>query len=258
MTSTGAPARVLAGVVQQVPEDPLEPTRVRFDDQRRGRELERRLRQAGRGDGPHQAREIDRLERDLLGARIEARHLHQVVHQRAQPADVGDEQLAGAPALGRQRVEVLAQDRRLGDERGQRRSQFVATSATKRRFCASAASSRPIVSARASAIRLKRSAHVPNSSSEVTGTRADRSPCSSRSAARLAASTGASTPRAMTRATSSARRMRAIVPTVSASRSWASASSMRGHVVDEVEGRPAPPGRPPTTRLGLPPTVVQA
>ncbi len=51
-----------------------------------------------------------------------------------------------------------------------------------------------MVSASASAIRLNRSAHVPNSSSEVTGTRADRSPCSIGSAARLAASTGARTP----------------------------------------------------------------
>ena len=44
-----------------------------------------------------------------------------------------------------------------------------ATSATNRRFWSWATSSRRIVSASASAIRLNRSAHVPNSSCEVTG-----------------------------------------------------------------------------------------
>ena len=131
------------------------------------------------------------------------------------------------------------------------------TSATNRRFRVSAASSLPIVSARASAIRLKRSAQVPNSSSEVTGTRADRSPCSSRSAAWLAASTGASTPRAMTRATSRARRIRATVPTVRASRNWASAFSMAVTSWTKWKAVPEPLGRPPTIRLGLSEIVVQ-
>ena len=75
--------------------------------------------------GRDQSAEVDRLERDLLGPRIEPRDLHQVVDERPQPADVGDEQLAGPPALRRQRVEMLAQDRRLGDQRRQRCPQLV-------------------------------------------------------------------------------------------------------------------------------------
>ena len=68
---------------------------------------------------------VDRFEGDPLGTGVEARDLHQVVHERPQPADVGDQQLAGAPALRRQRAEVLAHDRRLGDECGERGPQLV-------------------------------------------------------------------------------------------------------------------------------------
>ena len=57
--------------------------------------------------------------------RVEPRDLHQVVDERAQAPDVRHEQLARAPARLGQRVEVLAQDRRLGDERRQRRPELV-------------------------------------------------------------------------------------------------------------------------------------
>ena len=117
-----------------------------------------------------------------------------------------------------------------------------ATSATKRRLRVSAVSRRPIVSARAAAIRLKRSAHVPNSSFEVTGTRADRSPRSIRSAARPAASTGARTPRAMTRATSRASEDEDDRPDDERRPQLGERLLERAHVVDEVEGRPAAAG----------------
>ena len=118
-------SRVLAGVVEEVAEDPLEPARVGLDHERLIGESERGLRKPGRGDRRDQPAQIDRLERDLLGPRIEPGHLHQVVDQRPKPADVAHQQLAGPPALRRQLVEVLAQDRRLGDQGRQRRSQFV-------------------------------------------------------------------------------------------------------------------------------------
>ena len=119
--------RMLAGVVEQVAEDPLEPARVGLD---------RRAAPSGSSsDAPPGGgrRRPSRTSRPrstgssaTCSARgVEARDLHQVVDQRPQPADVGDEQLAGPPAVGRQRVEVLAQDRRLGDERGERRPQLV-------------------------------------------------------------------------------------------------------------------------------------
>ena len=84
-----------------------------------------RLGKAGRGGHPDEPPELDRFDRDLLGMRVEARDLHQVVDERAQPPHVRHEQLARAPALGGQRVEMFAQDRRLGDECGQRGPQLV-------------------------------------------------------------------------------------------------------------------------------------
>ena len=61
----------------------------------------------------------------MLGIGIEARQLHELLDEVAQPADVADQELRGASTLGRQVVEVLADDRRLGHERGQRRSQLM-------------------------------------------------------------------------------------------------------------------------------------
>ena len=116
---------MLAGVVEEVAEDPLEPARVGLDHERLAREIERGLRKPGRGDRRDQPAEVDRLERDLLGPRIEPGDLHQVVDQRPEPTHVAHQQLAGPPALRRQLTEVLAQDRRLGDQRRQRRSQLV-------------------------------------------------------------------------------------------------------------------------------------
>ena len=79
----------------------------------------------GGDDRRDQTTEVHRLEGDLLGAGIEPRELHEVVDEGPQPGDVGDEQLAGPTALRRQRVEVLAHDRCLGDERRERRPELV-------------------------------------------------------------------------------------------------------------------------------------
>ena len=98
------------------------------------------------------------------------------------------------------------------------------TSATNRRFWFWAASSRRIVSARTPVIRLNRSAQVPNSSREVTGTRAARSPRSMRSAIRPASTTGARTPRTMSRTAASAMSSRTAAPRIRARRSWSIAS----------------------------------
>ena len=92
------------------------------------------------------------------------------------------------------------------------------TSATNRRLWDWAASSRPIVSSSDAAIRLNVSAQSPNSSADATGTRAERSPRSIRSAARDACSTGARTPRATALAATSAITMRTSVPAISPAR----------------------------------------
>ena len=82
-------------------------------------------RMAGRRDVADQPAEIDRLDPDLLARGVEPRQLHQVLDEGAQPADVVDDELAGPARVRRQGVEVVAQDRRLGDERGDRRPQLV-------------------------------------------------------------------------------------------------------------------------------------
>ena len=166
---------MFAGVVEQVADDPFEPARLGLDDDRRiGHRAGRRVGEPGTSDRPDQPPEIDGLGRDLLGGRVEPRQLHQVVHQGSQTGDVGHEQLAGAAAVGRQVVEVLAQDRRLGDEGSERRPELVRhvrdePPVLRLGGLEPARSSR----SSAAAIRLNRSAHAPNSSREVTGTRAE-------------------------------------------------------------------------------------
>ena len=96
------PRRVLAGVVEEVADDPLQPARIRLDDDRLGRQLQAGLRQPAGDHGLEQPAEIDRLGGDLLGLGVEAGDLHQVVDERSQPGDVGDEQLAGAAGSGGQ------------------------------------------------------------------------------------------------------------------------------------------------------------
>ena len=124
-TSTGAPAACSLRVVEEVADDPLDPARVGLDDDEVRRHRADGLGQAGGRDGRHELDEVDRLRRELLRAGVEARDLHQVVDEDPQPGDVGDEELAGPAAGVGHRPEVLAQDRRLGDERRERRPQLV-------------------------------------------------------------------------------------------------------------------------------------
>ena len=191
--------RVLAGVVEQVAEDPLEPARVGLDHERLVGQVERGLRQPGRGDRPRPAGRGRPARARSARRRASNREIsiRSSTSVRSRPTSA----TSSSPArrlVGRQLVEVLAQDRRLGDERRQRRPQLVRDVGDEAPVLGLGRLEPADRVGRApSAIRLKRSAHVPNSSSEVTGTRADRSPRSIRSAARLAASTGASTPRAI-------------------------------------------------------------
>ena len=116
---------MVARVVEEVADDPVEPSRVRLDDDaRRGqRELGRRESSAhDRGDDPP---EVDWLEERVLRVRVEARDLHEVVDQRPQAPDVADHQLGRAPRVRREAVDVALDQRRLGDQRGQRRAQLV-------------------------------------------------------------------------------------------------------------------------------------
>ena len=121
----GRTGGVLARVVEEVAEDPLEAARVSLDDGHVRRDVDGRLRQAGRDDRRHQTPDVDRLEGDLLGARIEPRDLHEVVDEGPQPGDVGDQQLPGPPALLGERSEVVVEDRGLRHERRDGCSQLV-------------------------------------------------------------------------------------------------------------------------------------
>ena len=81
--------------------------------------------QPARDDRPNGRDEVDRLQLRLLGPGVEPGQLHEVVDEDPQPADVGDEQLPGAPGVRRQFREAGLDDRRLRDERGQRGPQLV-------------------------------------------------------------------------------------------------------------------------------------
>jgi hypothetical protein len=126
----GRAGSVLARVVEQVAQDPLEPPRVGLDDERSFRDVDRRLVEARADDRAHERDEVDGLGGHLLDAGVEPRDLHEVVDEDSQAAHVGHEELAGAPAVRRQVVDVLAQDRRLGHER---RRPASAARATRRR-----------------------------------------------------------------------------------------------------------------------------
>jgi len=95
---------VLAGIVQEIPEDSFEPARVGFDHNRLVSEQQARIGQPGVGYGPDEPSEVDRFDLDLLCGGIEPRQLHQVVNKRPQAADVGDKQLAGPTAVRGQAV----------------------------------------------------------------------------------------------------------------------------------------------------------
>ena len=230
---------MFAGVVEEIGEDPLQAARVGLDAQVPGTDRHGRVRQPRGRHRRDQTPDIDGFERDLLGARVEPGDLHQVVHERSQPGDVPDEQFPGPPALVRERTEVVAQDRGLGDQRRQRRPQFVRDVRHEPAVLGLGGLEPPD--------RLgQRGGHPvePLRPRPELIVRGDRDPrrqvaASMRSAARLAASTGASTPRATLRATTSATRMSATVPTIRASRSWSSVDWSVARVVDEVHGGPA-------------------
>ena len=99
--------------------------RSRIDADRLSGHLEPGARQPRGDDGPDEGRRVELGRRRDLGRGVEARDLHQVVDQRAEARHVANEQLAAAPAIRRQRVEVVVQERRLLHERGHRRAQLV-------------------------------------------------------------------------------------------------------------------------------------
>ena len=117
---------MLAGVVEEIGEDPLEPARVGLDDHAVIGELEHGVPVVGGRDVPDEAVEVDGLDPDLLARRVEPRQLHQVLDEDAHPPDVLDHELARPAGLRRQRIEVVAEDRHLGDEGRDRRPQLVA------------------------------------------------------------------------------------------------------------------------------------
>ena len=62
---------MLAGVVEEIAEDPLEPSGVRVDDDSLIGQLEHGVAQSRGGDVADQAAEVDRLETDLLARGVE-------------------------------------------------------------------------------------------------------------------------------------------------------------------------------------------
>jgi hypothetical protein len=139
----------------------------------------------------------------------------------------------------RQRVEVVAQDRRLGDERGDRRPQLVATSATKRRFWAWAVSSRRIVSSRVGhPVELLRPGRTRRRGDRHAGRQvAIGDPAAVRAARRPAART----PRATTRATTRAIEREDDDPETGPSGAGSASPSIALYVADEPDRGPVPP-----------------
>ena len=113
------------GVVEQVADHALQPAAIRDHLPRAGSDYDTRTRSVGADHGAHERLQIELGRLELLGGSVEARDLHQVIHERPQARDVGHEELAHAPPARRHVVEVLPQHRGLVDQRRQRRSQLV-------------------------------------------------------------------------------------------------------------------------------------
>ena len=103
------PAACSFALSSKLREDPFEPARVGVDHEP-GWAAAWSVRAGERAAAivPTSRPMIDGFERDLLGIGVEARQLHQLLDQRPQPADVGDDHLRGAPARHGQPLEVLA------------------------------------------------------------------------------------------------------------------------------------------------------
>ena len=116
---------VVTRVVHEVPDDPVQPPRVRRDDHGLAGQGDRGAREPRRDHRGDEPPEVDRLQADGLGVGVEARDLHELVDEVAEAADVGDQELRGAPAVRGHAVEAALDQRRLGDQRRQRRAQLV-------------------------------------------------------------------------------------------------------------------------------------
>src|SRR5205085_2865531 len=84
---------MLAGVVEEVGEDPLQAARIRVDDDVILRQLEDGIGMPAGGNVANDSAKVDRLGPDLLAGRIEARELHQILDEVAEPPDVLDDEL---------------------------------------------------------------------------------------------------------------------------------------------------------------------
>ncbi len=120
-----AAAAVLDRVADQVGQDPLDPARIGAERQRPAADRDLVLPAPPADQRGGDRRDVDLAVLDRLCARVQPGDLHQLVDQRPEPAYVGDQQLDRAACRFWQLAALLAQQRSLGDQRGQRRAQLV-------------------------------------------------------------------------------------------------------------------------------------
>ena len=193
----------------------------------------------------------------LLGVGVEPRDLHQVVDQRPQPAHVGDQELGGAPRVGRHPVGSRLDQRRLCHERGERRPQLVRHVGDEPAVLLLRRLEPPDRPLQRVGHPVELRAQRPNSSRRPRGR--GRSGRRRRSGARPAppASTGRRMPRAMNPAVISATSTAPSPAATRPRRSWARAAStsVAGNT-KYMSGDAA--CAPPTTSTGSPASVCQA
>src|SRR5690348_636594 len=87
----GMTAAMLDGVSDQVRDDALDPAAIRGDPALAG-DLDVSVPAPAPDDARHQWAQVDRLDVNRLGARVQAGYLHQIVDQPSQPRHIADEQ----------------------------------------------------------------------------------------------------------------------------------------------------------------------
>ena len=178
--------RVVAGVVDEVAEDPVEAPRIGVDHHRLPRDRHRRPREPGRDHAGDDPPEVDGLQPSRASASASKREISMRSSTSARSRRTSATSSSAARrASGESRVQARP---RSAMPRRRARSAACAARATRRPRTggsgAATASSRPTVVSSESAMRLNSAAQRPNSSRPPSGTRAARSP----PAIRLAAS----------------------------------------------------------------------
>ena len=116
---------VLEGVADEVRRDPLEPAVIGLEDNLVAVHAHAVVPAARTHGCTNERPQVDALLANPRLACVEPRDLHQILDEVSEPGDVVDEKLGGSARVGRHPVELLAEERGLRDERGQRRAELV-------------------------------------------------------------------------------------------------------------------------------------